>query len=660
MVSPGCESLTGARKSILPERLFGLLLSAAILLVASVFFVPTIRFGFIWDDPIWLMESLKPEPHEFILSAQTWQGYRYYRPIGLGMLRLFAKPDGSFDALSAHALQIGLHLLATSLVYRVARQLHTGIAAAALAAALFAFYPYNHQATARALQGEPLCTLLILLSVVLYLKSRVLETGQQGLWVFSMVAYAGALLTIEIAVPLMLLFPLLELWRWKRSRDARWSWGWLGHLALGLSFLVIWFAVPPHYSTVTPHLGFHPQTAILVLQAVAYPMGLVLAKFGVELPEAIWYAVFAMAILGAIFLLRRAGLERETTLCAGWFLLAASPIFLVDPEYARIGSRLMYPGSVGVALGWALVIDCIAVAMARGTFIKGGLYVGLLALCLHADWRLMRMYSIGNAHLRDMVRLLADSDGKVAFINFPDRLGPKSPPLPFGYWGVTLAEGALDLDDYEGVLVGLRTPTSSLAVPSSGAADRQSWPYAVDMRGDVMAPATLYEMLHGYSRAYRSEYLPDGTLELSVLGSVGSASSKETPLAIVGDRLELEAAQVHPVKDNVIRLTLAWRVTERLSAHDTIFVHVLDKMGVLVVGADGDGLGGLLPLDVWQVGDAVIDERVVVLPDHLAPGQYTLTTGVYNRITGQRMVVLDSQGQLFPMSAIIIGAVVLS
>jgi hypothetical protein len=83
----------------------------------------------------------------------------------------------------------------------------------------------------------------------------------------------------------------------------------------------------------------------------------------------------------------------------------------------------------------------------------------------------------------------------------------------------------------------------------------------------------------------------------------------------------------------------AWRVMRGADVPLSIMGHLLDAQGRVVSGADGLGV----PIEVWQVGDTIVQEHVFKTQD-LAPGTYWVETGVYRLDTLERYRILQ-EGQ---------------
>ena len=137
---------------------------------------------------------------------------------------------------------------------------------------------------------------------------------------------------------------------------------------------------------------------------------------------------------------------------------------------------------------------------------------------------------------------------------------------------------------------------------------------------------------------YLTDYLPDGSLRLSEVGGVQASAAAQTPLARIGDKVQLMQADILPTGG----LRLTWRCLQPPGADDTIFVH-LWRGDEFVASADGDSLGGLVPLPSWQARTDILDIRTIDYAP-LGPGTYELRVGLYNRVTGTRYPAFAADG----------------
>jgi hypothetical protein len=94
---------------------------------------------------------------------------------------------------------------------------------------------------------------------------------------------------------------------------------------------------------------------------------------------------------------------------------------------------------------------------------------------------------------------------------------------------------------------------------------------------------------------------------------------------------------------STLQVILYWQALTHLDRDYTVFVHLLDSTGRLVAQHDAQPRGGYFPTTYWDPGEFITDEHALEIPASLAPGGYTLTIGLYDLETGERMVVRAAQ-----------------
>ena len=95
-----------------------------------------------------------------------------------------------------------------------------------------------------------------------------------------------------------------------------------------------------------------------------------------------------------------------------------------------------------------------------------------------------------------------------------------------------------------------------------------------------------------------------------------------------------------------VPVTLYWQVSRALGRDYAVFVHLLDSGEVLMGQGDGPPLGNAYPTSFWSPGDNLVDTYRLTLFDAAKPGQHRIAVGFYDPISGQRLPVLDAQGQI--------------
>ena len=575
---------------------FGCLLAVVILAL----YAPALHFGLIWDDPRFYASEMAQSSLWQILTSPQPPTFQFYRPVAVLYNRLFVSPEGMVNAPLAHALQIGMHLVATLISVPILRAFGFNLTHARLAALCFAIFPFSYQAVAWQQNQQPLVLFWILLAVLAGVWFR---RRRSLVWLgLSLVAYALALLVQEGA----LLFVVVFFWlaatdsQVSRLRERVWP---LLHLGLALIYVWIWLSMP-HQSSVTGQ-GFQIQSAGYLLQGVVFPVARLIGGIAAHWPLGVLIGLFAALGLLLVLGVWKWESSQAAVSCAVWIAAGLLPVWGgLASWYVLSGPRLFYPASLGIAGlwgGWAAW--AFSSRQPRWRRLVGGLALVLvLTVSLQQWWQFYKLYWEGTQHLAHAVQLLeAAPDSRLLFVNFPDHIGIYPRPYPMGTIDLILAPVVQNLSDYARAEAGRSGEDRSLSAFLVGADERGGWPYYVDMRGEDTSPEGLVQAALWADAVYLTRYLPEGRLDLQQVGEIRPAQSPVTPIAAWGDSVQLVEAQVDVSTSRILTLRLVWRCLKPLREHDTIFVHFWQD-GAFRVSADGDSLGTLVPLYAWRVG----------------------------------------------------------
>jgi hypothetical protein len=127
---------------------------------------------------------------------------------------------------------------------------------------------------------------------------------------------------------------------------------------------------------------------------------------------------------------------------------------------------------------------------------------------------------------------------------------------------------------------------------------------------------------------------------------LGSVEARQFSVPLLGQRMDANfGGQLRLVGYTfdapADMLRIAWQASPRAWADYTVFLHIVDAQGNRVAGEDSPPP---VPTSQWERGEVVVDERLVPMPEDLAPGRYHLEVGLYEAQTGQRVPVLDQAG----------------
>jgi hypothetical protein len=107
-------------------------------------------------------------------------------------------------------------------------------------------------------------------------------------------------------------------------------------------------------------------------------------------------------------------------------------------------------------------------------------------------------------------------------------------------------------------------------------------------------------------------------------------------------KLDLPKAQI----GDVVTVALQWRTTQKLDKRYKVFVHIGQPATPPVAQNDSEPGAGFRPTDSWAVGEVIEDRRGVWLKPGTPPGTYTITLGLYDADTGERLNLADGSDRL--------------
>ena len=119
----------------------------------------------------------------------------------------------------------------------------------------------------------------------------------------------------------------------------------------------------------------------------------------------------------------------------------------------------------------------------------------------------------------------------------------------------------------------------------------------------------------------------------------------EHPLeATVGDQVRFLGYDLSSPpyrRGETLHLTLYWQAMTRMEKSYTVFVHLLNKDGIMGGQWDSVPGGGLLPTTSWLEGEVIADEYQVPVKVSAPPGEYVIQIGMYEASTSERLEVKE-------------------
>ena len=106
---------------------------------------------------------------------------------------------------------------------------------------------------------------------------------------------------------------------------------------------------------------------------------------------------------------------------------------------------------------------------------------------------------------------------------------------------------------------------------------------------------------------------------------------------------DLEEASLGP--GDTLHLTLYWRALAEMDKSYTVFTHLLDGDSRIRGQKDNVPGDGTLPTTGWVAGEIITDRYEIAVHSDAQPGRYVLEIGFYDADTGQRLPVVNQEGQ---------------
>lgn len=193
-------------------------------------------------------------------------------------------------------------------------------------------------------------------------------------------------------------------------------------------------------------------------------------------------------------------------------------------------------------------------------------------------------------------------------------------------WGGTFLLGALTASLWPGGSAPFWTPLSltALAVPPLVAATAAAWPSLARQEVAAGALALMVLAAHPTLTPAFTRFSP---------GSAPAAVWEEPG----GSRLALVHQQVRTDETGQMHLDLTWQAWGPLRRDYTLFVHVVDEEGRILVQEDAPPANGEHPTSEWLPGQVVTEVRSLALPENPKALPLRLALGWYLPQTGERL-----------------------
>ena len=648
--------------------------TAVAVLLTFILYWPTLSLPVIYDDLLHIRIT------KGLNLANVWlptEAFGFYRPFTFVPLLIIKAIFGYYPNWLLHGLNILQHALNVVLLIALSWRLWPNAKRAIASGLLFATFPFSYQAIA--VYGHnvhPTIVNLMLLGLHCYLniigKKGGLEIGDWRLrntqyairwWRITWLVFIVALLTHESAI-LFGFFVGMVHWcrdgRFPSFRDLfnpRRS-PWLWFIIAGTGYLILYQFLPISRA---PQVDVDGGAAMgkvqYLLQTAAYPL---VAGFFRYLPTLTPITLVLLSFGLTLLLVAWAGRQQHNwlplLLGSGWWLLASALIAIPLPtDYLVHGPRLLYLGSVGLALAWPILVEFEDPednpSKRKGFALPSTFTIFLLATFL-ISWVFVRGRLADYAALTspvDVVKSTAiELEQGVVLVNLPQWIAPAHNTHPVGVELVAMLGDYLFAEEL--ISENRRQPTAVYPLIVPELLSQTEYPYGLhdeskirrDGIGQTPLPANWAAQ---GSQVFVVYYLPEGPTAVHT-GSLHSATQGQ-PIAHFTHYSLFAAKAVFC--EGTVTTQLVWAEDGDIPATTSMFVQLLSADGRLIAQADGSPLS--LPSTYLQLPSdwRITDQRQLTIPTNEQPVQ--LLIGVYDYTTGQRAPAFAADQSPLPDNA---------
>lgn len=582
------------------------------------------------------------------------EAFGFYRPLTFLPLVLIQRIWGYYPAALLNGLNLGQHALNAALLGALAWRVWHSRARALAAGLLLAAFPFSYQAVA--VYGHnvhPATAGLILLGLHGYVARirgewprRWIGLGWSvvgGLFILSLLSHESAVLFGFFALLVQLNLPSsppLRAWRaWFRvGRPA------FVFIGLGMVYLMAYQFLP---LTRAPESGeaIAAWPKLLYLgQAAAYPF----VWWAHRLPALSATLLCLVAVSLTLGLSLRRGRSDARGLLWGWGWWAAASALIAVPlsaDYLLHGPRLLYLGSLGLALAWSILLIPPAPLRLQAGHQPRRLLPGLLALffILSSSSLFVRARLADYARLTSGVAVVADAmrgrppaEG-VLLLNLPAWIAP--PRNTYAVGAELAAQLGYHLFAEEWVNDNLRAARPVAAIQVADLLAATPYPYGLHAQHHLLPLSA--DWTPAGSAVFVTRYTQAGPV-MEWLGRFTPPTAVSPPaLATFGPyflhRVEAQACA------GQVDLTLDWSLAEGVTppGSASLFVQWWDDTGQLATQLDRPPLAlrpdslrtpsGWHLLDARRLTAAAVGGRLLI--------------GAYDYATGQRFPAADAAGR---------------
>lgn len=648
------------------NRWLVLLACIATAMVAIVLYWPTLRLPLIYDT---LLHIRIAGNLDLVSVWLPTADFGFYRPMTFFPLILVRYLFGGYPNWLLHGMNIVQHGVNAALLTWLVWRLWGKLGRATLSGLLFAVFPFSYQAVA--VYGHnvhPTLVGLILLGLHAYLTAR--RTEKAIWWVVTALIFVLGLLTHESVILFGVFAGLMQLadpaWGlysadWKTRRRTVFSRRfWLQpvlFIVAGLSYLILYQFLP---ITRAPQLAAESgdlwQKVLYLLQAAAYPLTWLARWVDGISAETIIFVAIAATVLLTLFAWRR--FWPTLVFGWGWWLTASVLIAIPLPSsYLTRGPRLLYLGSVGLAIVWPVLLEALFTRKTtedtakpekspRWSALLVVMGLVIITVIFVTNWVFVRdrlhAYADLTATEQVLATTLADrpADEGVVVVNFPQWTAPARNTYPLGAEFVQQLGDYLFFEEWLDHNLGGNRPNA--AVQLDELLTDAGYGYAVHNQ----APWAAIDWEHD-NNFFVTYYTPEGPQPQWTGRIVNADGDGEAWAGLIGPYGLVSAEAV--LCDGVVSAEITLQPTSDLPPTLSLFAQLFDADARLIAQSDRPPLSIRPELLNLYSGQQIIDHRTIQLPPDAVV--QSLVIGAYDFTTGTRYPAADSAGTSLPDNA---------
>ena len=621
------------------------------LLLAAWLYMPAVRLPLFWDDVIHFRYVSGVSTGHLLTKTEL---VSYYRPLVNLILQIPFLLDAHPSAPLWHLILVLNHVLNVALVGALTKQLRLGWVVQFWAMTIFAAYPFSFQAVVWVLAWfHPLVVTLILVACIMGLRGMRHPQKQYAAWIAGAIApfvHENGVLT----APLLALLILYAVPRRALRKDWRRALVVLLPIAAGAALyglIALRLGVGAGEGNTLDDVRFNLS---YLVQGVVFPVMFLL--------ENVWVGGLIFLGIGVLILRRDALRWRSVAMGMAWFVLAGLPIvILLQETYVTSAPRLLYLGSVGIALAVGVLVEHVTLPKRENLVTlpyKG--YEKLLAMnatilmlvivifsANYARGRLAlhNQLGVGYHQLHDGLRE-QDQSARTLVINAPMWLDTEtqteSATFPLGKNGAIFIPDSYALFDFVWANTGINFEQID-AVFYYPTVD--AWPEHISGLNGTQAidAGTMQGFIREHDIVY-AFYVRDAA-HFSARNIGQRAVERDEFLAEFADGMRLVSMENNLTDDGLIAVGLTWQRMTDAPVLERPFLHLICD-GEIVDQVDAHPIGNMYHFNAWQVGESWTEYRYLDA-NGAAESCLMLRLGLYDEVSGERSEVVGAGGEEF-------------